>query len=274
MIVMLADWLSFGWNGIFSLVIILALIMLLHIKSIFDIVDFVRKPREQQQQQQQSPIDIVRSTAININRKGLLHWLCYDELPPAILLSNNGRTVMVNISAAPDCVPHLSSNYFPGNYYFVEAIFKWGSTEHSIDSRNYVLEMQVLHATNWRGGHFDYVTVSYMFQRRRNYKNIQLSPIVDNLRGIVQPGSVIELPPINLADLIKPFHKDYYSYLGSYDNGNTVLRTLWLMCPNIVYIGANQLAKFRTICNSNGCRIVHNACQLQPINSSALVYNR
>ncbi|KAH8410989.1 hypothetical protein KR222_004919 [Zaprionus bogoriensis] len=200
-----------------------------------------------------------------------LAWHCYDQLPPAVLMENNGSTVIMRISCSPDYMPHLSDGGLEGNYYFVEAVFKWGPSEHRIDSRQYALEMQVLHASNRHNGPFEYLTIAYLFMLSR-HQNKQLQQVVENLGAIRHTGSIIELPPFDLCSLLWPFNGCYYSYYGSYSNGSIVLPTQWYVCTRIFGVADAQLEAFQSLIGSNGHRLVHNSRCEQPLDNRCICF--
>ncbi|XP_034478191.1 carbonic anhydrase 1 [Drosophila innubila] len=223
---------------------------------------------------QPSPINIVRSLVYRVFDDSLdrLLWINYDELPRAMSLQNNGNTLMMHITADPNCQPHLRGISLLGNYYFVEAIFKWGGSEHLIDSRQYALELQVLHATNLRNVPFEYLTISYLFVQTRR-KNQAMQQVIENLPAIITAGSIIELPPFDLATLFWPFHSGYYRYSGTYANGNVVLPTQWLICKSIFHISVEQLHQFETLCNFQGLAIGQNSRSVQSLGNRRVQLN-
>lgn len=211
-----------------------------------------------------SPINILRPQTSYEKQVRQLHWNWYDQLPPAVLMENNGNTVIVRISCSPDIMPHLNGGDLYGNYYFVEVVFKWGTSEHRIDSRYYALEMQVLHASNNKNVPFEYLSVAYLFQLGPQ-KNVQLQQVVENLSAIHAMGSIIELPPFDLASLLRPFDRGYFSYKGSYSNGSILLPTQWFICTRIFPVSSEQLLQFQTLCGPNGQRLMQNARSEQPL---------
>lgn len=211
-----------------------------------------------------SPINILRPLTLMEKPVRQLNWNCYDQLPQAVLMENNGNAVIMRISCSPYSMPYLSGSDLLDNFYFVEAVFKWGTSEHRIDSRSYALEMQVLHASNHLNGPFEYLTVCYLFVVSYK-KNPQLEQVVENLCAIQTAGSMIELPPFDMASLMPSFDRGYYSYRGSYWNGSTVLPTQWFICTRILGISNGQLHQFQTLCGYDGNRVLLNARSEQPL---------
>ncbi|ALC41527.1 CG15227 [Drosophila busckii] len=267
--------------GIIMFSVFMALVLVLHLKSTFIILSQLCEPSPPPPPlpAQQTASSKAALSAINIQISDVqlrahqqqLSWHYYDELPPAILLENNGSVVIMRISCAPRSLPYLSGGELAGRYYFVEAAFKWCRSEHAIDSCNYALELQVLHATNRRNAPFEYLTLCYLFSLAP-MKPTPLDQVVANLPAIKQPGSVTELPPFDLNSLLYPFTSDYYSYSGSYANGNTILSTQWFICSRIFTINSEQLAQFCSLRVANGqTKIVKNA-QQQKIQFNHLAY--
>ncbi|XP_060653914.1 carbonic anhydrase 1 [Drosophila nasuta] len=219
-----------------------------------------------------SPINIDRRLVLSVGRGTPLMWHNYDAMPPAIMLLNNGSTVVMRISCAPQCKPHLRGSLLHDNYYFVEASFKWGGSEHTISSRRFALELQVLHAKNAATPPFEYVTISYLFVITQ-CKNESMQQITENLDALINAGSVIEVPPFDLCSLFWPFENDFYSYSGTYHNGTTTLSTQWLICASIFNISAQQVAQFGKLCNRDGCRIAGNSRALVPLDNRQVLLN-
>ncbi|EDW91340.1 carbonic anhydrase 6 [Drosophila yakuba] len=223
---------------------------------------------------QPSPIDIPKNTVIRRQLRLPLKWTHYEDLPMATVLENNGRTVIMRIYTAINFMPHLSGAELLGRYHFVEAIFKWGSlkSEHSIGQQQFCLEMQALHRCNQLKGNLEYLTLSYLFALS-SVKNEQLKQICDQLRWILWPGSSIELPPFHLESLLQPFGAGHYSYLGTYDNGDVVLPTTWLINPTISTISSRQLAHFEGMYGKDGSTNWSNGRQEQPLGSRNVYLN-
>lgn len=259
---------------------IMALVVILHLKSasilLFDLlggtsvvearagpVDHHYALRANATPYLKSPINILRPLTSMEKQVRQLHWNWYDQLPLAVLMENNGNTVIMRISCSPHCTPYLNGSDLLDDYYFVEAVFKWGTSEHRIDSRHYALELQALHAANQTDSPFQYLTVAYLFVLTHQ-QNKQLQQVVENLSAIRSASSMIELPPFDLASLMRPFDRSYYSYRGSYSNGSTVLPTQWFINTRICGVSSDQLLQFQALCAADGRRLMQNARREQP----------
>ncbi|KAH8291174.1 hypothetical protein KR054_009452 [Drosophila jambulina] len=204
-----------------------------------------------------SPVHIASGLACRRQLKHPLLWSHYNDLPLAMILENNGSTVILRSCYPPSSVPHLSGGELGGQYHFVEATFKWGvmRSEHSIDGQHFPLEMQVLHSCPQRK---DYLALSYVFLRTR-YNNVPFKQITGNLRCIRWPESSIELPPFELGTLMRSFDRGYYSYQGTYDNGETELPVTWLIDPQPSTVHYQQTVEFAALCGKDGATIKSNA---------------
>ncbi|XP_016992940.2 carbonic anhydrase 13 [Drosophila takahashii] len=221
-----------------------------------------------------SPINIVESEVIKNQLKSPLNWTHYEDLPMATVLENNGSTVILRIYTPINFLPHLNGADLTGKYHFVEAIFKWGTlqSEHSIGRKHFCLEMQALHRCVQEKGASEYLTLSYLFTVTP-VKNEPLKNICDNLKWILHPGSSIELPPFELKSLIPPFSRGHYTYHGTYDNGEVMLPTTWLINPVISQVSSHQLAQFSALYRKDGSRNSSNSRQEQPLGSRNVYFN-
>ncbi|KAH8372783.1 hypothetical protein KR009_004997 [Drosophila setifemur] len=223
---------------------------------------------------QPSPIHILGS---RVSRRRLLlplQWTNYGDLPLATILENNGSTVILKICTSPEAQPHLSGGELGGIYYFVEAIFKWGiqRSEHSIDAHRFSLEIQALHRCHQHPSSNQYLAISYLFLMTPN-KNKPLQQISENLLWLLQPGSTIELPPFDLGSLMQPFTAGYYTYLGTYDNGEELLPTTWLIDSRIFGVSSHQLAQFKSLCRNDGSKINSNVRHEQALGSRCVQFH-
>ncbi|XP_017051559.1 carbonic anhydrase 13 [Drosophila ficusphila] len=214
---------------------------------------------------QPSPINIDQNKVIKRELDFPLKWKHYKDIPMAVLLENNGTTVILRIFGSPNFLPVLSGGDLLGKYQFVEAIFKWGvlESEHSIGGGLASLEMQALHRCPKQKGPWEYLTISYLF-KLSEVKNERIKLVTDHLKCIQQTGSSIELPPYRLSSLLRPFSGSYYTYPGTYDNGDVILPTTWIIDPQVSHIKADQLAPFKFLCGKDGSRIFTNSRNKQP----------
>ncbi|XP_017126279.1 carbonic anhydrase 1 [Drosophila elegans] len=222
---------------------------------------------------QPSPINIANEV-IKRQLKLPLSWTNYEDLPMAVVLENNGSTAILRTYTAPNMLPHLSGANLGGSYHFVEAIFKWGilRSEHSIGQERFSLEMQALHRCPQKKGTSEYLTISYLFVLTP-FKNEPLTQIVDHLKWILRPGSSIELPPFDLGSLLRPFAGGHYTYHGTYDNGEVVLPTIWLIDSQITGVNSHQLAQFEVLRRKDGSRIWSNVREPQPLGSRTVLFH-
>jgi len=223
---------------------------------------------------QPSPINIAENRVTIRQLKLPLMWKHYEDLPMATVLENNGSTVILRIYTPLNFLPYLIGADLTGKYHFVEAIFKWGTfqSEHSIGKHQFCLEMQALHRSPQEKGAFEYLTLSYLFAVSR-VKNESLQGICDNLMSILHPGSSIELPPFELGSLLRPFAGGHYTYHGTYDNGDVILPTIWIINSEISHVSSRQLAHFGALYRRDGRRNSTNSRLEQPLGSRQVYFN-
>ncbi|KAH8331449.1 hypothetical protein KR074_003642 [Drosophila pseudoananassae] len=259
---------------------VISIVFILHLKSgsmiIQDVMKMVANARYRAKPgHQPSPIHIVGPKVYRRRLQLPLRWRHYDVMPEAVLLRNNGSTVILNISAPyNEPRPKISGGELGGRYKFLEASFKWGlhRSEHSIDSHTFSLEMQALHRCRKQTGPLEYLTISYLFMITP-FANGPLQQISDHLCSIKCPESTIELPPFDLQRLMQPFTGGYYTYQGTYDNGEISLPTIWIVNSQIFGVSSQQLAQFRSLCRHDCSRITTNARQVQPVGSRCIQYH-
>ncbi|XP_068144126.1 carbonic anhydrase 13 [Drosophila tropicalis] len=224
---------------------------------------------------QTAPINIVSNGVQERNLPRELLWQFYDDLPSAVILKNNGWTVILSICCENrEMIPYVTGGDLHHKYYFVEASFKWSllhSVEHSIDGHKFSLEMQALHRCPEKDAAFEYLTISHLFVLTYHL-NGKIGNITNNLELIRRPGSVAELPPFDLFSLMPKFVNGFYSYRGTYDNGQSQIITQWFINSRIFGISFEQLQKFAEVCGRNGKAIKQNTRRIRPVGNPSVLY--
>ncbi|XP_002074947.2 carbonic anhydrase 1 [Drosophila willistoni] len=225
---------------------------------------------------QNAPINIVSRLVQARNWPRELLWRFYDDLPSAMILKNNGCAVILSICCENrEMIPYVTGGELGQKYYFVEASFKWSlqhSVEHSIDGHKFSLEMQALHRCPEREAPFEYLTISHLFVTTYQI-NGKIGNITNNLQMIRSPGSVAELPPFDLSSLMTTFENGFFSYRGTYDNGQSKIATQWFINSRICGIGLEQLNKFGELCGVNGKTISQNTRKIRPMGNRSVLYH-
>ncbi|XP_061396952.1 putative carbonic anhydrase 3, partial [Musca vetustissima] len=228
----------------------------------------------------QSPINIIESNVRQFPIRELLTWNHYDDLPSAIIMENNGHTVVIRATFSGN-TPTLSGADLLASYSFVELCFHWSlsnnkGSEHMLNYRHYPMEMQVMHRTGPPAENissYDLLMVAYFFDISSN--NPYLEPIVQNLHRIKMPGSHIEIPPFPLSYLCQyQFRSGFYSYGGSLTQPPCYQGVEWFVFPEPLAIGERQLNEFRQLLSVDAkSRIVQNSRPVQNVHESSRVIN-
>ncbi|EDW56530.1 GM15779 [Drosophila sechellia] len=132
--------------------------------------------------------------------------------------------------------------------------------------------VNALHRCAQLENNLEYLTLSYLFELSC-VKNEHLMEVTDQLKWISQPGSSMELPPFHLGSLLQPFGSDYFSYEGTYDNGDVVLPTTWLISRNISVVNWRQLGEFEALYGRNGNRNCKNGREQQALGNRNVYLN-
>ncbi|XP_032571351.1 uncharacterized protein LOC6615259 isoform X2 [Drosophila sechellia] len=134
------------------------------------------------------------------------------------------------------------------------------------------ITIPALHRCAQLENNLEYLTLSYLFELSC-VKNEHLMEVTDQLKWISQPGSSMELPPFHLGSLLQPFGSDYFSYEGTYDNGDVVLPTTWLISRNISVVNWRQLGEFEALYGRNGNRNCKNGREQQALGNRNVYLN-
>ncbi|XP_073833558.1 putative carbonic anhydrase 3 [Musca autumnalis] len=225
----------------------------------------------------QSPINIIEANVQKFPIREMLTWNHYDDLPNAIIMENNGQTVVIRADFTGN-TPTLSGADLLASYSFVELCFRWSlsngeGSEHMLNYRHFPMELQVMHRTGPAAEYtssYDLLMVAYFYDVSSN--NPYLEPIVQNLHRIRMPGTRIEIPPFPLSYLCHQFRSGFYSYAGSLTSPPCYQGVEWFVFPEALAIGERQLHEFRQLLSANGkSRITHNARPVQNLNGSRVV---
>ncbi|KAH8280586.1 hypothetical protein KR018_011389 [Drosophila ironensis] len=241
----------------------MAVVFIIHVKSGHQILNTVKNRKTVKNQ---SPIHIL-SNRLTVRKVPVpLQWTFYGDVPLGCSLKNNGSTVILKLLSSSNRQPFINGGDLEGDYQFVEACFKWGihRSEHSIDDHRFSVEVQALHRCPNNTGPFEYLTVSHLFMVMPT-RNGPLKEIAEHLRRIQNAGSSIEVPPFRLNLVIMPFIREFYTYYGTYNNGDVTLATTWLINSHVHAVSSYELAQFRQLCGPDRNRINSNVLPEQPL---------
>ncbi|KAH8261022.1 hypothetical protein KR044_002339, partial [Drosophila immigrans] len=227
----------------------------------------------------QSPINIETACAVMHCFDCPLLWMGYDEMPSAIRLENDGRTLKL-LAAYPDEMPYIDGCDLLGSFSFHEISFRWSwyngtGSEHTLNNEHFPLEMQCVHTDATDNRHASsrgILIISYMFSL--SIDNPYLDVIIEHLVSVQSAGRHIEIPPFPLKYLMPSFYTDFYSYHGSLTEPPCHRGAEWFISPLPLAISERQLHEFRKLRNRSGARISRNARPVQPLCDRGVLLNR
>ncbi|KAJ8664774.1 hypothetical protein QAD02_006436 [Eretmocerus hayati] len=209
----------------------------------------------------QSPINI-DSRNSQIKEYPPIRFNGYGKAPRSMNVTNDGHTVEITTTWANQEVPTISGGPLNGPYEFEEVHFHWGNnnhvgSEHTINGRQFSLEMHVVHFRKSYGTftealkHGDGIAVlGYIFFGTSNSDNNE------GIRRLLRSTAPQQAFGPGESELISPFpltffnldftRKGYYTYLGSLTTPPCTESVIWLVPKSIRNIDSRELAAFRS----------------------------
>ncbi|GAB6028041.1 Carbonic AnHydrase [Chamberlinius hualienensis] len=211
----------------------------------------------------QSPINVETTSVGYTGRQ--LQFLLHDRVYLNSTLYNNGHTVNLTIYGGYTPRPSLhikETNGYIKNYIFDSIHFHFGDvsdhgSEHQIDHRKFSMEMHSIYykekygsfedALNYQDG---LAVVTVLFYLSPNV-NAKLSPVVDNLPGVLYPDTFTRVPRVVLSDLFPSNVHSYFHYKGSLTTPPCTEAVSWYILSTLSPIAESQLQRFRQLTKSN-----------------------
>ncbi|XP_011501640.1 PREDICTED: carbonic anhydrase 2-like [Ceratosolen solmsi marchali] len=225
----------------------------------------------------QSPIDLLDIIVRPIYLPPLQlngHWLNDGKA----FLTNNGTTAVINLSG--ERIPSIiQSGPLNDEYELCEVHFHWGKdncngSEHTINGTWYSMEA---HAVHWNRKYqiFDeclkyedgLCILVFLFLVKDTddcISCVKLEKITNNLKYIINKDSKVEIDANCLCWIRKANHcKYYYFYNGSFNQLDYPECALWIIFPNYIQIGSDQIMEFRKLKDEKGRTIKSNVRKIQ-----------
>lgn len=227
----------------------------------------------------QSPINIA---SIQANIDSLLTDFSYTDyssnLPSEFEIKNTGSSIQ--LSGAWKSA--ISGGGLTDGYKLSQLHFHWGQdgqagSEHLIDGIASPLEIHLVH---WNDKYetfddslndTDGVAVLGVFVQ---VSSSSVSSALGNMTAyfdkIPHPENVTKVPSFDLNTLL-PERKTYYRYKGSLTTPACQESVTWTVFHDPIYMNENEMAKFRTIYDSAGEKLLYNFRPTQQLNGR-LIY--
>ncbi|XP_066984710.1 carbonic anhydrase 2-like [Macrobrachium rosenbergii] len=223
----------------------------------------------------QSPVDIDTSRALGEFPWKLLGLHGFNETPPSMGLTNNGKFVILKTRHQPYA---MGGNLPLNQKYLLEGIvFHWGPTdyagsEHAVNGRSYAAEIQLVHYNSKYGRYqlalnkTDGVAIFSIFLDISARDNLFLDPVILGLRNIRSSGISTDIIPFPIKNLLPQNYNEFYRYVGSTSFPPCEEGIIWTIFKNTISISSRQLDEFRFLEDPDGLMITKNVRPIQALN--------
>jgi len=209
--------------------------------------------------QEQSPVNLVSNNSQPIERWTFSNSYRY-KVPCTI--TNDGNSLRFSFNTSKPTT--ISGAELNGDYVMSHGTFHWGGedtegSEHLVKGERYPLEIQIVHYNSKYGsykeaeGKEDGLAVVSTLYKLADRDNTKLSPIIDSLDQITNPGTsflvVKEIPANSFYPTIR---SPLYRYTGSLTTPPCTEKVTWTVFYNTNTVSSSQLAKLRSLQSSEG----------------------
>jgi len=225
----------------------------------------------------QSPIDLnVGDMSIqNVPNKVRFVGYDLDSDTTEYELKNNGHSVELSIVSPVATKPTMDGGHLTDEYEFVQLHFHWGpddnsGSEHTANGGYAMpLEMHLVHVAKTIDRHeFGGLAVAAFWFVIVDEENPDIEPIISGISRIKNYGQHTRLEKgFKLESLISyTFGDQYVTYEGSLTTPGCDEVVQWNIFNLGLTISKSQLARFRTILDSEGNPVLSNFRPVQPLN--------
>lgn len=223
----------------------------------------------------QSPIDLTYKAAV-VGHFPTFGFDNYDEAIKDAALVHTGHSIQIN--AHPEQDMWIMGGGLPGRYRFDQMHFHW-SSEHTIDSDHYAVELHIVHheehyntlgdAAKTKKG---IAVLGILFQIGE--KNPYLETIlnaVDGIKDHVGRNQTLT-HDVELIDFLPKDHSRYFRYEGSLTTPGCSQSVIWTVFTDPLSLSLDQLERLKEIKTEEGDQLLYNFRSVKPLNARALVY--
>lgn len=190
----------------------------------------------------QSPINIVPAEAKPFNNTKEKGNIVLDYDTAIMNIENNGHSIQVT---------DKGSATINGRYFELTQFHFHAQSEHTINGKNYPLEVHFVHKA--QDGRLAVIAV--FFEEGTENKGFQ-----EVLNGVTNQTTA---PIPDISDMI-PSNKSYYHYIGSLTTPPLTENVEWYVLKTPVQVSRNQIETFKKLYD-------HNNRETQPLNGRTIV---
>ncbi|XP_071852448.1 carbonic anhydrase 1-like [Apostichopus japonicus] len=239
-------------------------------------------------ERRQSPINFVHEDTISVSWKPF-KFKGYNTSTGSIPRINNiGHTAMMDL----DGFHSVSEGGLPTEYQALQVHFHWGKTdavgsEHTIDGKQFPLEMHIVHYAYIRfngsdidavmSGDPDALAVLGVLFEIGEEDNEELAEIIKGLTEITAEGQAYDFQEsVSLIDLLPEDKSSFYRYNGSLTTPDCHQIVTWTVFTETVPISQSQMEQFRALTEGSGSEVhsIGDAFRpVQPVYDRDVFYN-
>ncbi|XP_052889447.1 carbonic anhydrase 7-like [Anopheles moucheti] len=235
----------------------------------------------------QSPINIVTSRALVVNRKVPLEIVGLTNMPSSITAENEGYSVKFTPHWTYRTRPMMRGGPLKTAYFFEQMHFHWGpnnteGSEHTLDERRFPLE---LHLVFYNGLYSSFdkakaevdglAVVGFLYEVVPSSSSFSLNSWANFLPQVRQPKSTLEIPfsrAFTLLNVVGTMGWPYYSYEGSLTTPPCLETVNWIVSAKRLAVTEQELNRLRSLIGTNGAPISLNYRPVQPQNTRRVFY--
>jgi len=207
----------------------------------------------------QSPVNLVSNTSKPIERWEFSNSYWY-KVPCTI--TNTGNTLELTLTAETPAT--VAGGELGAEFVLSHGILHWGredtqGSEHLVKGEAYPLEIQLIHYNSKYGsykesqGKKDGLAVFSTLHKLSTTDNAKLSPLIDSLEKIINPGSSFKLEKEIPANSFYPtITSPLYRYTGSLTSPPCTEMVTWTIFYQTNTVSTPQLAKLRSLLKPDG----------------------
>ncbi|XP_022910541.1 carbonic anhydrase-like [Onthophagus taurus] len=229
----------------------------------------------------QSPINIEEHNVELVTLLPII-YKNFDIPPERTTLTNNGHTVVLNISTTEK--PTITGGPLIGHYEFAQLHFHWGSndeegSENTINNSSFPMEMHMVFFSSSYGSmseavyHPDGVCVLAFLFSKSDEINRLYSPLIEALPHVNDVDTKIEMENLpGFDDLLINNRSTYFTYSGSLTTPPCSEVVTWIEYRSTIPLAHSQLEEFRKLNSPHG-KLSHNFRPTQPLHGRAIRMN-